>query len=524
MKIKKSLLCIFLLFLMNFIVFGSSVGERELSYSDNTEFNKNFLSAQLKQKNFMDVQISRGNLVISKIQDDPLAGMKHHRFCQKFKGLPVFGGEVIYHFKNDYVASITGKYFPIKELDTAPAISREEAVEIFQSHLQQEGLKVESGDFLLIIFPGEDGQYHLAYQITLEKEGYYSMTGIIDARTGKILFEFSNIHFDEPAFGLGIGYHGASFKMATTQDSNSYYYLYDERRIRPYSHYTYDYRTGYIPGDSDNYWDNDGPMVNAHVFVGLIYDFYYLFFGRKGIDDNNLTTIVNVHNNEYSDNAFWNGESVNFCIPGNQNHQNAAAFDVVGHEYSHGVTQYSSDLVYAFESGALNETFSDVMGTTAEFYWFPEGTGLYKADWYIGEDASPYYKTSGNRNLADPNSSSQLGDPSYPDPCHLFQQYYVPFEIDNGGVHLNSTIYGHAFYLLAHGGVNRVSGIYVDGIGIEKAAFIFYRAWIYYLTKTSQFIDAANALLQAAYSLYGSGSNEYFQTIRAMEAIGWIVK
>ena len=96
----------------------------------------------------------------------------------------------------------------------------------------------------------------------------------------------------------------------------------------------------------------------------------------------------------------------------------AAAFDVVGHEYTHGVTQYSSNLVYAFESGALNEAFSDIMGTTAEFYWFPEGSGLYKADWYVGEDAFPYYKTTGTRNLADPNSTSQLGDPRYPDPCH----------------------------------------------------------------------------------------------------------
>lgn len=523
MKIKKFIWCIFLFLLTSFSSFTSPAREAYFTDPDGGVFKSNVFSAHLKQRNLFDAEISRGNLIISRIQDDPLAEMKHHRYCQKFKGLPVFGGEVIYHIKNDFVAGITGKYFPIKELDTIPALSREEAVEIFQSHLQKEGLKVKTEDSSLIIFPAEDGQYHLAHKITLEKEDYYSMTGIIDAETGEILFEFSNIYFDESAIGLGLGYHGSTFKMATTKDPNGHYYLYDEKRIRPYSHYTYDNRTGYIPGDLDNYWDNDGPIVNAHVFVGLIYDFYYLFFDRNGIDDSNLTTIVNVHNTEYSDNAFWNGESINFCEPGKNNQQNSAAFDVVGHEYSHGVTQYGPDLVYAFESGALNETFSDVMGTTAEFYWFPEGSGLYKADWYIGEDASPYYKTSGNRNLADPNSNSQLEDSRFPDPCHLFQQYYVPIEFDNGGVHLNSTIYGHAFYLLAQGGVNRVSGIHVNGIGIEKAAKIFYRAWIYYLTKTSQFIDAANALLQAAYSLYGSGSNEYFQTVRAMEAIGWIV-
>ena len=523
MKIKKFLLGIFLLFLIGVFVFASSVGKNYFVHPNSAESENKVLPVYPGLMSFFESEISRGNLVFSRIQEDPLTGMEHHRYIQRYKGLPVFGGEVIYHLKNGQVASVAGEYFQIKGLGTDPDLSREEAVKVFRSHLRQQGLEEKKKDTQLVVFPGKDNQYHLAYTITLKKGDYYSQTGIVDAKSGKILFEFSNIHFDEPAIGLGVCYHGSSMKMATTLYSNGLYYLYDEKRIRPYSHYTYDYRTGYIPGDTDNLWNSDGTMVNAHVFVGLIYDFYYLFFEREGIDNKNLPTIVNVHNNNYSDNAFWNGESVNFCIPGKNNHQFAAALDVVAHEYSHGVTQYSSDLVYAFESGALNESFSDIMGATAEFYWFSEGTGLYKADWYIGEDASPYYSTSGARNLADPNSNSQVGSSLYPDPCHLLQQYYIPYDIDNGGVHLNSTIYSHAFYLLAHGGTNRVSGIYVEGIGIEKAANIFYSAWVYYLTKTSQFIDAANALLQAAYSLYGSSSQEYAQTVQAMEAIGWIV-
>lgn len=514
-------MCLSLLFLISFSVFASSVGKVYFRHPVSHKAQKNVLPAYLNLKSFFDSEISRNNLVVDRIQDDPLASMKHCRYVQKFESLPVFGGEVIYHLKENSVVDITGEYFQIKDIAAVPSLSMEEAVDIFRSSIQIEGL--ELGDTQLIIFPVEENHFHLAYKVTLKKEDFFSETGIIDAETGETLFRFSNILFDEPAIGLGICYHGTSMKMATTLYENGFYYLYDEKRIRPYNHYTYDYRTGYIPGDADNTWDSDGIMVNAHVFIGLIYDFYYLFFARKGIDDHNLTTVVNVHNNEYSDNAFWNGESVNFCVRGKNNYQFAAAFDVVGHEYSHGVTEYSSGLVYAFEPGALNESFSDIMGTTAEFYWFPEGTGLYKADWFVGEDASPYYNTSGVRNLADPNSNSQLGNPDYPDPCHLLQQYYVPYDIDNGGVHLNMTIYSHAFYLLAHGGTNKVSGIYVDGVGIEKAAKIFYRAWVYYLTENSQFIDAANALLQSAYSLYGSGSKEYAQTIRAMEAIGWIV-
>lgn len=526
MKAKTIFLSFLLFVLMGTFVFADYVGKVYFIHPDKAKSKKTFSPAPQTFKNYFDVEIQRGNLIPLKVQIDPISKMEHHRYVQQFKGLPVFGGEIIYHLKNGNVESINGEYYTIKDLDIQPVLTWEEAVEIFRKYLGEQGLEEKAEDSLLVIYPAEDGDFFLAYQITLNKENYYSMTGIIDAKTGGILLNFSNIHFDEPGIGLGVGYHGSSFKMATTLNSDGYFYVFDEKRIRPYNHYTYDYRTGYIPGDGDNYWDFDGTLVSGHVFVGFVYDFFYGFFNRKGIDDNNMNTIVYVHNTKYSDNAYWSGseKSINFCDPKKSNSQFAAALDVVAHEYAHGVTDYSSGLIYSFEPGALNESFSDIMGATAEFYWFPEGHGLHRADWYIGEDATPSYKTSGCRNLADPNSNSQLGDPRYPDPCHLSQKIICSYDLDNGGVHLNMTIYSHAFYLLAQGGTNRVSGIYVNGIGLEKAAKIFYRTWVYYLTKTSKFVDAANALLQVAYNDYGANSTEYQQTIRSVEAIGWIIQ
>jgi len=523
MKLKRFILSVFLLLLVNLYVFADYVGKVYIISHNNINTRKQFLPVQKAYKNFFDMEIQKGNLAKSKIQVDSIGHMEHHRYFQQHKNLPVFGGEIIYHIKNGIAKYISGEYYRIGDINLQAELTIDEAVEIFQGHLSEKDLIEKPEDSKLIIYPVKDNQFCLAYQLTLEKGGYYSMTGIIDAKTGEILFEYSNIHFDDAAIGQGVDYHGYMLKMATNLSSDGYYYLFDEKKVRPYNQYTYDYRGGYIPGDADNYWDFDGAIVNAHVFVGFTYDFYYTFFGRKGIDDNNLDTIVIAHNTEYTDNAFWNGESINFCVPGKGNNQNAAALDVVAHEYSHGVTQYSSNLVYAFEPGTLNESFSDIMGTTAELYLYPEGNGLYMADWYLGEDSTPHYRISGCRNLADPNTNSQLGDPRYPDPCHLSQKYDVPYELDSGGVHLNMTIYAHAFYLLAHGGINRVSNVYVNGIGIDKAATIFYRAWVYYMTKTSQFIDAASALLDAAYSIYGGNSNEYMQTVRSMEAIGWIV-
>lgn len=523
MKPKKILVILSLISFMSLSGYADYVGKTYVSSPEFSQVKGSFSVQNQLLLQFFDRQVQIGNLVPFLVQQDPNNSMEHIRYLQTHRGLPVFGGEIVYHLKSEVVESITGEYYRLDNVETEPELTGEEAASAYRAHLSGPELIEKSQDTRLIIFPSKDGTFHLSWQITLAKEDHFSMTGVIDALTGEVLFQFSNIHFDEPAIGLGVNYHGLNVKLATTLYSDGYYYLFDEKRIRPYNHYTYDYGGNYIPGDADNFWDFDGALVSAHALIGYVYDFYYIFFGREGINDKNLDTVVNVHNDKYEDNAFWNGENLNFCVPGKKNEENAACLDIVTHEYTHGVTDYSSDLVYSFESGALNESFSDIMGTTAEFYWYPEGTGLYLADWYMGEDARQNYNTSGCRNLANPNANSQMGDPSYPDPCHLSQKYIVSENLDNGGVHLNATIYGHAFFLLANGGRNSVSHVLVNGIGIDKAARIFYTAFVYYLTKNSDFMGAANALLEVAYSLYGGGSQEYQQTVKAMEAIGWIV-
>lgn len=526
MRFKHMILLLLILSLLTSIIYADNVGRTFVRYPDGLtpapDSAKDFAVKGWRLEGFFNHKIENGELVLSIVQKDPQPGRRHLRYDQYYQGIPIFGGQVIYHLQNDIVESINGEYWDIPEIDTNPELTYQEAVDIYRSFIKKPDSTAVSAENGLTIYPSGEGKFRLAYQITLAKEDYYSTTGLVDARSGDILFQYSNIHFDEGTIGLGVNVHNRKVKLAATYSEGTYY-LYDEKRIRPYNHYTADYRSVTIPGDADNYWDRDGSAVSAHANIGLVYDFYYSFFNRNGIDNHNLDTIVFVHNNKYKDNAFWNGQSLNFCVPGSQKARNEAALDVVCHEYTHAVTSYTSNLYYAFESGALNESLSDIIGTTAEFYWHPQGNGLYKADWYIGEDAYPSYKRAGCRNLANPNANSQLGDSRYPDPCHLSQKYEVNYSFDNGGVHLNMTIYSHAFYLLANGGRNRVSGKSVSGIGLDKAADIFYRAWVNRLTQHSDFLDAANALLNVAYERYGGNSNEYKQTIRAMEAIGWIV-
>jgi thermolysin len=181
----------------------------------------------------------------------------------------------------------------------------------------------------------------------------------------------------------------------------------------------------------------------------------------------------------------------------------SASLDIVGHELTHGVTQFSSGLIYFDESGALNEAFSDIMGTSIEFFQMPNGNYL------IGEAAI----TGGIRSMQDPHA---FGDPDH---------YSLRFQgsEDNGGVHTNSSIVNHAFYLAIEGGRNRVSGLQVAGVGganREQIEKIFYRAFVSMLTPGAGFSDARAATIQSARDLYGNGSAAATAIVQAWDAVG----
>jgi len=197
----------------------------------------------------------------------------------------------------------------------------------------------------------------------------------------------------------------------------------------------------------------------------------------------------------------------------------SSALDVVAHELTHGVTNFTSSLIYLNESGALNEAFSDVVGTSVEFFFEPAGTGRKRAEWLNGEDL--FY--SFGRFVRSLENPAAAGDPDhYSKRC--LPPICTPDERgDNGGVHINSAIASHGFYLLVEGGTNRTSGISVPGLGrsrIERAEKIFYRAFIFYLTPSSNFRAARAATLQAARDLYGAGSVEEQQVSEAWRAVG----
>ena len=193
-----------------------------------------------------------------------------------------------------------------------------------------------------------------------------------------------------------------------------------------------------------------------------------------------------------------------------------SALDVVAHELTHGVTQFSSDFIYRNESGALDEAFSDIMATSVEFFFEERGTGRQLAEWAGGEDLFINNFGAGLRAFRYYPDPLALGDPDH------YSIRYIGSE-DNGGAHRNSPIITHAFFLFVEGGTNRTSGISVSGIGfsnIERAEKIFYRAFTQYLVPSSNFSDARRATLRSARDLYGAGGVEEQQLERAWNAIG----
>jgi thermolysin len=193
----------------------------------------------------------------------------------------------------------------------------------------------------------------------------------------------------------------------------------------------------------------------------------------------------------------------------------AGSLDVVGHELTHGVITSSSNLIPGNEPGALNEAFADMMGTAVEYFFQVPGGGIGQADYLIAEDSvrSRVGGPSGIRSLMNP---TLFGDPD-----HYSIRFTGPE--DDGGVHINSTIPSHAYYLSIEGGRNRVSGITVQGVGVanrEQIEKSFYRAFTFLLPASANFSTARAATIQAARDLYGANSAAANAITQAWTAVG----
>jgi Zn-dependent metalloprotease len=244
---------------------------------------------------------------------------------------------------------------------------------------------------------------------------------------------------------------------------------------------------------------------NAHRYAADTFVFYNTHHGRNSFDNQGGTIDSTVHFGIGYQNAFWDGTRMVYG-------DNMAADDVVGHEITHGVTQYASNLIYSYQSGAINESLSDIWG---EFIDQTNGSGNDSASvkWLVAEDSA----MGALRSMSDP---TLFGDPD-----KMSSPYYYHGSADNGGVHWNSGVNNKAAYLMTQGGT--FNGRTITGIGLNKTAAVYYEAQANLLTAGSNYNDLYYILIQACQNLTGGSSgitqNDCNQVRTAAEAVEMVV-
>jgi Zn-dependent metalloprotease len=245
---------------------------------------------------------------------------------------------------------------------------------------------------------------------------------------------------------------------------------------------------------------SDDPAVNeAYDGAGATWAFYWEEYKRNSLDDQGMSLIQTVHYGEEYNNAFWDGKQM---VYGDGDDELFGRFtsdlDIIAHELSHGVIQATGGLVYLHQSGALNESFADVFGSLVKQRALNQDAN--QADWLIGSGvllggnyALRSMKAPGTAYLNHPI----LGDD--PQPALMSDFKHQPVFGDFGGVHLNSGIPNHAFYLAA---------MQIGGPAWKKAGLIWYRALTEKLSSICHFYDCATATIEAASDEFGDGSLE----------------
>lgn len=388
------------------------------------------------------------------------------RFQQLYQGLPVFASELVMQLdgSNNVILVNSGITVDVKaslEPTVAPLAARETALEAVAN---EQGRGADS-------LSASKPELWLYNPASILPEG--SLTSLV-WRTEVTSKDLAPIRY----LILVDAYSGAIDFSINQVDTarNRLTYTANNTLTRPGTLVCNEANPNCTGGDTD--------AKNAHIYGGHTYDFYFNYHNRDSLDNAGMTLISTVHYDVGYCNAFWDGAQMTYgdgCF--------IVTDDVVGHEMTHGVTEHTSNLVYAYQSGAINESFSDVWG---EFVDLTNGAGNDTAGvrWYMGEEVSG----GAIRYMKDP---TVFGDPD-----KMTSPYYYNGTGDNGGVHINSGVNNKAAYLMTDG--DTFNGYTVTGIGITKVAKVYYEAQTNILTSSSQYMDLYNALYQACNNLVGT--------------------
>lgn len=548
--------------------------DQAVSVNKSMQFTNDVSPAQAQSEFLRKFNLDENNTFQPIIVNQDRVGMKHEKMQQYYNGIKVEFGTLIIHSKNNSVKSINGEVYNGIGINLSPSLSAQEAFNKAITHIgAQEYLwsnpaEAAAMDYTkptgeLVLLPemtSYSGLLNLAYKFDIYATQPVSRGEVyVDAVSGEILFYNKIIkhHNNEgremlnnPAnlvtvtkeetamFVLGSAntrYSGLRDIETRLETSGVYTLNDDSRNVFTRNAQNIPFGGGYINNfaeftDTDNIWSLpglDNAALDAHWGAMQTYDYWLNVHGRNGIDGNgfSMRSYVHVANPQGGgtwQNAAWNGSVMSYG-DGGGSIQPLTCIDIVAHEIGHGVTQFANNLVYARESGALNEGYSDLWGAAIEFRAKGNGDDLNPnvETWQIGEDITPGI---GIRSMSNPNI--------FGDPDTYLGTNWRPTTVagcptpsnanDQCGVHSNSGVLNHWFYLLVQGGsgTNDVLDAFnITGIGMQKAEEIAYLILRDYLTPNSTFLDTRNAGVEVAINLYGSNSPEAIATQDAFYAV-----
>jgi Zn-dependent metalloprotease len=480
-------------------------------------------------------------------------GARHVRVEQRYRELPVWGGQAILHLDaSGAELSLTDALVRGIQLDPHPNLDPAEALAVTHTSEAPQGAYTRAPTVELVVYPAAELQrsaesqggrnamdfapritrHHLAYHIHLELQNGSPETRhddfLVDAHTGAILRKWSTLFTLKtqgvPSTTTGQSQYSGEVKLGSLSASCGYVMADPTRSnisTRDLAGKTSGHGTLYVSqdgrwGDGENYDPGRGTRsqngqtaaVDAHYGLQTTWDFFKNVIKRKGVDGTGKAIYNRVHYASSFDNAFWDDDCFCMTYGDGDTFKTVTALDVVAHEVAHGLCHSTANLEYEGESGGLNEASSDIFGAMVQLYGHVahgEGSQLPAkgARWTIGEDLkTPAFPTP-LRYMYKPSLDGFSPDAWSPD-------------LDYMDVHFSSGPMNRAFYFLSQGASPKKKSDYhsdrlpkgMQGIGNDKALRIWWRTLSTYLTPRSRYLDARKGAIHAAEDLFGKCSPE----------------
>lgn len=454
-----------------------------------------------ENKDIFGIDNAKEELKVVEVNKDDI-GDTFVKFAQVIEGTEVDNSLINVHYdKNGVIVSVNGNLEENKEITTlgSKVISPEEAIKIAKSQFEFKKLKKTPKAEKLVIT--EDGVNYEVYKINIffmdPTIGSYDV--FVEVSSGKVIKTEDKIRYNNPVTGTGIDVLGKTRDLKLNEDEGQYHML-DLTNEATEGIATFDGTNSADPLLVSNTTreftaEEHKASVSAHYNSEKVVEFYKKLFNRNSLDNKGMPILSFTHVPASYNNAMWTGDMMLYGDgDGVEYTYLSGDLDVVGHEMTHGVVEYTAGLVYKNQPGALDESMADVFGvliSTYNKYNVANGEAwkFDPADWVVGDDIyTPNIQGDALRSLVDPTLYGQ--------PAHMDNYFDLPDTYDYGGVHDNSGIPNKAAYNIA------------SNIGMDKTAKIYYRALTQYMHPDTNFQQASYCLVQAAADLYGKGSNE----------------